>query len=556
MLIRKTAAGILSISMLFLVSAPLNLIAEGDTDTEEVGLDDVEDDYDYSFTGNEVTITSYLGTDTDVVIPSYLGGMKVTRIGRYAFENRTGIESIVIPDTVTTIVENAFYGCRNLESINIPASVTSVKNRAFYNCEKLTSAGPAGSGANIEYEWEKIPAGAFQGDNRLVSVTLPEGQGELGNWTFSDCYALSEVNNTASLTKIGTYVFNNCQSLEEIDITEAASIGESAFRKCTALDHLAISNTLATVGESAFSGCPDALTVDYYGSKSEFNGIQIAADNNSLKKNVIYHTIEYSIAFEEDTVVMLTKDSQTTLPVTEPEEMKDSLNWTSSNEKVAVVDENGKVTAKTYGTTVITASYSENPDLLATYNVQALFYDVSDSTQSYYKPVYWGADNGVVAGFNGGEYFGPDDDCTRAQFVTFLWRLAGKPTGTKDVSFPDVDPKANYFRAVKWAVSQGIIGGFKHEGAPATFEPDGLVTRGQVATMLWRYGGRKTPKTGASFKDVKSTDNIYRAVSWGQEVGIIKGYKTGEFAGQFRPDDSCLRQHIVTFLYRYDRDVK
>ena len=239
-----------------------------------------------------------------------------------------------------------------------------------------------------------------------------------------------------------------------------------------------------------------------------------------------------------------------------PEGADSRVTWTSSDEKVAVVDENGVVTAKTYGKAVITASSVSDPDVKAEVTVQTRFHDVIDSSQSYYKPVYWGADNGVVAGFDKGVYFGPDEDCTRAQFVTFLWRLAGRPAGTKDVSFPDVDQSANYFRAVKWAVSQGIIVGFKHDNAPATFEPDGVVTRGQVATMLWRYGGRKTAKTGATFSDVKSTDNIYRAVSWGQEAGIIKGYKSGEYAGQFRPDDSCLRQHIVTFLYRYDREIK
>ena len=227
--------------------------------------------------------------------------------------------------------------------------------------------------------------------------------------------------------------------------------------------------------------------------------------------------------------------------------------WTSSDTKIAIVDRTGKVTALRYGKATIKAEAKANPSVTAVCTIQTRFYDVNDSTQSYYKPVYWGADNGVVAGYDGGVYFGPDNDCTRAQFVTFLWRLAGKPTGNKDVSFPDVDPNESYFRAVKWAVSEGIIVGYKHEDGPATFEPNGTVTRGQVATMLWRFAGRKTPTLPSTspFSDIDASNSSYRAVVWGQKAGVIKGYKDGTF----QPDASCLRQHIVTFLYRYARDV-
>ena len=233
-----------------------------------------------------------------------------------------------------------------------------------------------------------------------------------------------------------------------------------------------------------------------------------------------------------------------------PEDANDNVTWTSSNTKIATVDRNGIVTAKMYGKAVITAISNINPSLSSTCTVQTRFYDVNDSTQSYYKPVYWGADNGVVAGYDGGVYFGPDNVCTRAQFVTFLWRLAGKPTGNKNVSFKDVSTSVNYYRAVKWAVSEGIIVGYKDDN---TFRPDNEVTRGQVATMLWRFAGRKTPTLPSTspFSDINASNSSYRAVVWGQKAGVIKGYKDGTF----QPDASCLRQHIVTFLYRYARDV-
>ena len=116
-----------------------------------------------------------------------------------------------------------------------------------------------------------------------------------------------------------------------------------------------------------------------------------------------------------------------------------------------------------------------------------------------------------------------------------------------------MDPNESYYRAVKWAVSEGIIVGYKHEDGPATFEPNGTVTRGQVATMLWRFAGRNTPELPSTspFSDIDASNSSYRAVVWGQKAGVIRGYKDGTF----QPDASCLRQHIVTFLYRYARDV-
>ena len=233
-----------------------------------------------------------------------------------------------------------------------------------------------------------------------------------------------------------------------------------------------------------------------------------------------------------------------------PKGCDDRIIWSSSNPKVAGFITDGVLAGRTYGKTIITATSLADPSIKATCVVQVWFEDVLDASQSYYKPVYWGADNDVVAGFNGGQYFGPDEVCTRAQFVTFLWRLAGRPTGDKNVAFKDISNSESYYRAIKWAVSKGIIVGYKDDN---TFRPDNEVTRGQVATMLWRFAGKKTPtlpKT-SPFSDIDASNSSYRAVVWGQQAGVIKGYKDGTF----QPDTSCLRQHIVTFLYRYARDV-
>jgi hypothetical protein len=122
---------------------------------------------------------------------------------------------------------------------------------------------------------------------------------------------------------------------------------------------------------------------------------------------------------------------------------------------------------------------------------------------------------------------------------------------TTELTFNDITGDENYYRALQWAVSKKIIVGFKEDN---TFRPDEPVTRAQTAVMLWRYAGKpKVDETAESpFTDIDPSDSAYRAVVWGQQANVIKGYKEDN---TFRPQGNCLRQHIVTFFYRYAKNV-
>ena len=140
--------------------------------------------------------------------------------------------------------------------------------------------------------------------------------------------------------------------------------------------------------------------------------------------------------------------------------------------------------------------------------------------------------------------FSPGAGCTRAQVVTFLWRAAGEPQPKSENNpFADVQKGQYYYKAVLWAVEKGITTGT----SPTTFRPDQTCTRGQIVTFLWRYFGEPEPKTGNNpFEDVKDSDYFYKAVLWAVENGIT----TGTTATTFRPEQTCTRAQIVTFLYR------
>ena len=162
---------------------------------------------------------------------------------------------------------------------------------------------------------------------------------------------------------------------------------------------------------------------------------------------------------------------------------------------------------------------------------------------AYYEtPVKWAVENGITKGIDE-THFAPDDACNRAQIVTFLWRAAGSPEpASANNPFIDVVEGSFYYKAVLWAVENGIVKGIDENH----FAPDAPCTRGQVVTFLWRFRGK--PASGGSniFTDVAPGVYYYDAVLWAVEQGITKGMGDGTFG----IDYPCNRGQIVTFLYR------
>ena len=173
-----------------------------------------------------------------------------------------------------------------------------------------------------------------------------------------------------------------------------------------------------------------------------------------------------------------------------------------------------------------------------------LFDDVKDPSHPYYKAIYWAVDEGITKGYTGTNLFGIDDPCTRSQAMMFLWRIAGQPAPkTQSKSpFSDIKPSHPHYKAVLWAYQKGIAKGY----ANGTYGVDIPCTRGQIMTFIWRYAGQPNPKKNVSpFKD-KLTPAYRTAILWGSELGITKGYSDGTF----RDSVPCSRGQIVTFLYR------
>ena len=160
----------------------------------------------------------------------------------------------------------------------------------------------------------------------------------------------------------------------------------------------------------------------------------------------------------------------------------------------------------------------------------------------YATPVAWAVEKGITNGVTETE-FRPDQECTRGQVMTFIWRANGCPEPrSMNHNFTDLDPNKFYYKAVIWAVEQGITTG----KTATTFEPNATCTRSQVVTFLWRAAGEPAAPSVGGFPDVNQDAYYYDAVLWAVGNGITNGFKDGTFG----PRKDCNRGQIVTFLYR------
>ena len=212
---------------------------------------------------------------------------------------------------------------------------------------------------------------------------------------------------------------------------------------------------------------------------------------------------------------------------------------------LTVTDKNGKelkLTDKGSGKYTFTMPASK-VEIKATFVKEvetSPFSDVSTSAY-YYEAVKWAQEKDITGGIGNG-LFGPNQPCTRAQIVTFLWRAAGSPEPKSMSSFSDVSADSYYAKAVAWAVENGITTGT----GDGKFSPDATCTREQAVAFLYRASGSPAVSGGSAFSDVAANAYYADAVAWAEKNGVTGGIGGGLFGS----GNTCTRAQIVTFLYR------
>ena len=269
-----------------------------------------------------------------------------------------------------------------------------------------------------------------------------------------------------------------------------------------------------------------SYSAPYSGGSSSYDPTYSVSTPSKTKNGSV--TVSPKSASKGDTVTVTVKPDSgyvlETLTVTDK----------NGNELTLKDKGNGKYTfTMPAGKVEVKATFMEDNSMLN------FFYDVPNNAY-YYEAVKWAQEKGITGGIGNG-LFGPNQPCTRAQIVTFLWRAAGSPEPKAMSSFADVSTDAYYAKAVAWAVENGITTGT----GDGKFSPDATCTRAQSVTFLFRAIG-KLVDSKAEFSDVLADSYYANAVDWAVENGVTNGIGDGLFG----PDNSCTRAQIVTFLFR------
>ena len=219
---------------------------------------------------------------TSLTIPS-----SVTSIGNEAFHGCSGLTSLVIPSGVTSIGDEAFYGCSGLTSLVIPSSVTRIGWSAFEDCSGLTSL-------TIPSSVTWISGEAFSGCSGLTSLVIPSSVTSIGKSAFSGCSGLTSLTIPSSVTSIGENAFHDCSGLTSLVIpSSVTSIDRSAFSGCSSLTSLTIPSSVTSIGNYAFEGCSGLTSIYVYPEKTPKLGTDIFSGCDAKKCKVYVPTGTY-----------------------------------------------------------------------------------------------------------------------------------------------------------------------------------------------------------------------------------------------------------------------
>jgi len=242
----------------------------------------------YTYTlddANRATITGHNGSAAALYIPEEIDGHEVVAIGNGAFEDRTDLRTVMIPDSVTEIGSCAFNNCTNLSNVTLSQNLKYMEGRAFGSCEKITKIeipkslewcgstlydyGPFGDCTGLktvifENGTTKILGHLFEKCTGLEEINIPNTVTVIENSAFSGCTKLEQVNFSNKLTKIESYGFYGCTSLKKITLPDSInSIENNIFQNCTSLIEVHLSNILKEIPVSSFEGCKKLTTINF-----------------------------------------------------------------------------------------------------------------------------------------------------------------------------------------------------------------------------------------------------------------------------------------------------
>ena len=489
------------------------------------------------------------------------------------FMNCTSLTKITLPTNLKKITYS-FIGCTNLTNVVIPAGVTYINKGAFPETTKLDISKTklikleTGDYAvaydiyvkgthNYDYAYQVLEiVNQRRKENRRNPLTMDES-------------LLSSAMERAAETSIywdhtrpnstDCFTINDKMSGENI----AAGSGTPAsvmnlWMNSTGHRGNILSSNFTSIGIGHIQVNGTNYWVQCFGTgKAEVPQRQ---QTGTITKTYKVQTVEDSISFRfsNNSDVELKIGQQTSKELYNYNTWVyskiegNSAKWSSSNTKVATVDNYGKVSAVGIGDAVITAQIGSKT---ASYNVYVLlpFTDVKKSDW-YYTAVEYTYQRGIIKGATDTE-FRPTKNITRGMIVTILWRMEGEPKVTGVGDFPDVKNGQYYYNAVRWATKNKVVSGYNS----GKFGPDDNITREQLATILCNYAKYKG-------KNVNATANTSKFTDWSKVTGyarpamqwaVSKGVITGKSGGtKVDPQGTASRAEAAGMIYNYCLKIK
>ena len=252
----------------------------------------------YTYTlddANRATITGYSGNATALYIPDEIDGHEVVAIGDSAFENRTDLRTVMIPDSVTRINIGVFSGCINLANITLSKKIEKIGENAFYNCDSLQSVEipKCLNDVYARYDSIYIPNGVFNECSNLKTIIFEEGSTVIADALFRGCDGLESVTIPNTVTQIYGYAFADCRNLKNINISDSVTVlGENVFQNDTSITEINLPDSITALGRGAFSGCnrlksiviPDSVTNIGISAFSECKNLESVTLSKGLEK--------------------------------------------------------------------------------------------------------------------------------------------------------------------------------------------------------------------------------------------------------------------------------
>ena len=470
-------------------------------------------------TGNEILVDS----NGEYEIPGFTGTLMLRVDGKKG-QDVTSVFLLVSRDEtapVLTLSDPIFYADQDTGKYTITGTADAGSKVFYSETEFVFAAGDgsfAVSGALGERENSDVLSLRAQDSAWNTSVpqlALVARQAEKHSVTVNGSYAKTTgagnyAENSTVTVRAGTrsgYSFNGWTSDSGVTFADA-SAEETTFT----MPDKNVTVTAYWVRSGGSSGGGGSSTYPVNGPSSTENGTVTVSPKNASKGDTVTITVKPDDGFKLDDLTVSDKNG---------------------NER--------KLTDKGGGTYTFTMP-SSRVEVKAAFVKEikvSLFDDVATDAY-YYEAVKWAAEQGITGGIGNG-LFGPNQPCTRAQMVTFLWRAAGSPDPKGISSFADVSADSYYAKAVAWAVENGITAG-TGEGK---FSPNTTCTRAQAVTFLARALKAKVDSK-AEFSDVPADSYFAEAVAWAAANGVTAGIG----GGLFGPSNDCTRGQIVTFLYR------